>query len=484
MFSRIAKFRRNVDALSREEAQIHPVTLQFKDSEFEDLFILTHVSREMPVCLAYMGVGLLAYFGFFVLDFLILSGEELRAVVKLRAAICCMLALLLVSHFFEWVRRRVQFVQTVVLITAGMGIIGMTALIEEPARHLYYAGIILVIIYTTNFTILRFIYSFLSTVTLLIAYIIVAGYVAPVESWALMNNMFFLVATVVFSLWASYASEYYIRSDFAHHYYLLAEKEKSDELLVAAEAGNRAKSDFLAVMSHELRTPLNAIIGFAEVIQNKMFGPLGSERYESYIDDIASSGHHLLSIINSILDLTKAESGNLELRDDDIILSDAVKKSLNVFRGLAAEKDITLKFQPGDTELEVRADPRLMHQMLSNLISNAIKFTEPGGRVLVTIVDAGEQGAEISVIDNGIGISEEDLPRVVEPFVQTESSLARTNEGTGLGLPLVKRMIELHAGELSLVSKLGSGTTACLRLPVERVVGVHRVTAKEDLVVA
>jgi signal transduction histidine kinase len=235
-----------------------------------------------------------------------------------------------------------------------------------------------------------------------------------------------------------------------------------------AEMANRAKSDFLANMSHELRTPLNAVLGFSEILANQSFGPLGNERYREYAQDIHASGTHLLSVINDILDLSKAASGKLELAEDWFDAREIVNsvRRLIQLRIDEGKLSLTIRMPPGP--LMLYADERLIRQMLLNLLSNACKFTPPDGHVDCSVlVDAA--GMTFAVTDTGIGIPAEDLDRVLEPFVQLDNSLSRGHEGTGLGLALVKVMAELHGGTLRLASEAGRGTTAAVILPLDRI---------------
>jgi PAS domain S-box-containing protein len=233
-----------------------------------------------------------------------------------------------------------------------------------------------------------------------------------------------------------------------------------------AESANRAKSQFLANMSHELRTPLNAIIGFSEVIAGALFGPLDM-RYRDYANDIHGSGHHLLRIINDLLDLSKVEAGRLDLRDSTVPIGAIFDTCRRMVGERAAADGVTLDFR--QTELEVSADELRLEQVLLNLVSNAVKFTPAGGAVTVS-ADIGPAGEiVICVADTGIGMCPEDIPRALQPFGQIDNSLARTHGGTGLGLPLAQRLVELHGGTLTIESELGKGTTATVVLPAERV---------------
>ena len=235
-----------------------------------------------------------------------------------------------------------------------------------------------------------------------------------------------------------------------------------------AEIANRTKTEFLANMSHELRTPLNAIMGFSELLKGQMLGPVGNPTYVEYARDIHQSAAHLLQIINDILDLSKVEAGKIELDEREINLHALVDSSLRLVAERAGEAGVTVVNEVPASLPKLYADERLLKQILINLLSNSIKFTEKGGSVRVQAVREQTGVLALAVADTGIGISAEDLPRVMEPFRQADAALSRKYEGTGLGLPLVKSFVELHRGVFELKSQLGVGTTATMRFPRDR----------------
>ncbi len=235
--------------------------------------------------------------------------------------------------------------------------------------------------------------------------------------------------------------------------------DKSRQLEVAS----RHKSEFLANMSHELRTPLNAIIGFSEVLNERMFGEL-NEKQAEYLRDIHASGQHLLSLINDILDLSKVEAGRMELELTDFDLPMTIDNALTLVRERASRRGVTLTSTVGERVGSVRGDERKMKQVLLNLLSNAIKFTPDGGRVEVAAARDTE-AVEVSVSDTGVGIAPEDLEAVFEEFRQVGASAAK-QEGTGLGLALTRKFIELHGGKIWVTSQLGAGSTFTFTLPL------------------
>jgi len=247
-----------------------------------------------------------------------------------------------------------------------------------------------------------------------------------------------------------------------------------------AEAASRGKSGFLATMSHELRTPLNAIIGFSEMMMRQVLGPLGNEQYGTYIADIHESGTHLLQIINDILDLSKAEAGKLELHEELFDLRDTIRSVRQLIGTRIREGGLTDSVEIAADLPLLRADERKTKQLLLNLVTNAVKFTPPGGHVGILARFEPDSGLTLSVHDTGIGIAPEDLDRVLEPFEQVDSSFSRLNPGTGLGLPLVKAIAELHGGRLELNSELGAGTRVNVAFPAWRTVAETAVAASRS----
>jgi two-component system cell cycle sensor histidine kinase PleC len=234
----------------------------------------------------------------------------------------------------------------------------------------------------------------------------------------------------------------------------------------SAERAYAAKSQFLAHMSHELRTPLNAIIGFSEMMQQQLLGPIGNERYIDYIKGIRESGEHLLDLISDILDMSKIEAGKYELDIENINLSKVVRLAVHMMEGKAQDSGIRLSLSISDENLHVLADRRAVMQMMLNLLSNAVKFSKPGGKVEIDVAQKDEN-IFLKVKDHGIGIPAHKLGSVTNPFEQVSSQYTRSHEGTGLGLSITKELAELHGGGLHIESVVDVGTTVTIRLPLK-----------------
>jgi len=233
-----------------------------------------------------------------------------------------------------------------------------------------------------------------------------------------------------------------------------------------AEGASRAKTQFLASMSHELRTPLNAIIGFSEILNRELFGALGEVRYRDYARLIHESGEHLLNVVNDILDMSKIEAGKFTIVKEPFDVASLVNSCCDIMRHTAEQKGLSLKVDISRGIPELAADKRACKQMLLNVISNAIKFTEPDGWVKVS-ASVEDDTVVFAVSDNGIGIADQDLPRLGSPFVQAKGSYDRSHEGAGLGLSVVRGLARLHGGALELASTLGKGTTARIIVPLD-----------------
>ncbi|MBL8709540.1 MAG: PAS domain-containing sensor histidine kinase [Rhodospirillaceae bacterium] len=237
------------------------------------------------------------------------------------------------------------------------------------------------------------------------------------------------------------------------------------ELHRAAEAASRAKSQFLAHMSHELRTPLNAIIGFSDVTRQGTFGPVEPRRYGDYAELIHESGRLLLDLINDILDISKIEAGKFELRPEVIQAKALVETSSRLVSGMAKEAGVRLVTEVTDEVDTLYGDARAIKQIIINLLSNAVKFTPTGGRIELLIKPGPAGASTITVRDNGIGMDPEEIGRALDPFGQIDSSIAQNHRGTGLGLALVKNLVEIHGGHLDIISRRGEGTSVTAVLP-------------------
>ncbi len=260
----------------------------------------------------------------------------------------------------------------------------------------------------------------------------------------------------------------------------ITEKKKAEDAIIKArlaEDANRAKSEFLATMSHELRTPLNSVIGFSDLLLEGLVGEL-NERQIRYVRNISNSGKHLLHLINDILDLSKIEAGKTTLETDLFEVSNVFGEMESMFGSLVAVKKLTLKFETGEKPVTINGDRMRFKQILFNLISNAIKFTPEGGCVTVLAAKDGDS-LRVSVADSGIGISEEDLDNLFQPFRQLDSFLKRRYEGAGLGLFLVKKFVEMHGGKVWAESEPGKGSVFTFELPVDGAVSPQDGSASQ-----
>jgi PAS domain S-box-containing protein len=255
-----------------------------------------------------------------------------------------------------------------------------------------------------------------------------------------------------------------------------ANEEKLRAAREEAERSNRMRSAFFSNMSHELRTPLNAVIGFADLMRQETLGPLGVPKYREYAEDIRASGEHLLSIINDILDFAKLEAGALVLHQEPVSLGGLAQTSCRLMATKAEQKGVVLSCTVAADLPEAMGDPVRIKQVLLNLLSNAIKFTPTRGRVMVAATRLPDGTPAISVADTGIGIAPEDLVKVIEPFGQVDNARNREGDGTGLGLPLSHRLMEMQGGALEIASSLGIGTTVTARF--------KRVEATDDVMLA
>jgi signal transduction histidine kinase len=433
------------------------------------------LQNSLNVIRAYVIAGVLLYFCFGFLD-RIVGGHVFRTLLIIRYGIVCpILMTVCILSFFPVFVRIGQFALACNMVSSGLGVVVMTAVMPAPYNAQYYAGVLMCLIYCSSLIRLQLIYSLIISGILVGAYQISAALINPVPFATYVSNDFFLFMATGVGLFSGYYQELYVRKSYVSQKIIEAKNVTLNALLVEADNANKSKSEFLATMSHELRTPLNAIIGFSDVLHKQLYGNLGNARYLEYVADINASGLHLLAIINDILDLAKAEAGKLELREDVFDLVSCLQACLQMCAGRAEEGGVVLELATERPEIEIHADERLIRQLALNLISNAVKFTPPGGRVDVRARPNEHGEIVIEVADTGIGIPTEHLERVLRPFEQVERALSRRHGGTGLGLPFAKKIAELHGGALKLESEVDCGTHVTVHLPASRLMPQRRV---------
>ncbi|UCH75104.1 MAG: HAMP domain-containing histidine kinase [Rhodospirillales bacterium] len=451
-------------------SELNMFSLRFRNGTAERRFLCRHMLDSRTVIRLGLVAGAAIYAVFGVLDVLIVPDDIYNFwIIRLGVVFPAIGGMLLFTYSKSFVRFA-QLGLSLAMFAAGMGIIAMTVVGKPPASHWYYAGLISVVIYCASVLRIHHVYSLIVSIALFGCYQISAIYLNPTPHEVLLSNNFFLAMAIAVGATVNYVQELYLRLNYLQTRLLISEKAVSEKLRRKADAANRAKTEFLASMSHELRTPLNAIIGFSEIVKEEILGPLGTSRYKSYAEDIYSSGTHLLNIIGDMLDLATAEAGKLTFVECEFDLCKVVDECLRMFQVPDISHGLRISASLPSQSVKVYADPGRIRQIVINLVSNGVKFTEKGGEVCVSLWIDETGSCVLSVADSGIGMAADELGNATQPFFRAGNPYTSARGGTGLGLPIVQKIIEWHGGQLKIESKPGQGTVVTMRLPPERTI--------------
>ncbi|MBI4589927.1 MAG: HAMP domain-containing histidine kinase [Candidatus Rokubacteria bacterium] len=442
--------------MSDDFGQTHPLSLRFADPALEASFAEEQARKAAPVkrMAAVLGVAIMAFWAAVEALFPMAPGGRGRFLLLVG-----ILPIYVLGYAYSYARSFLRYQQGVTVTGLCLVSVALTAVTSRVLPEMFAGLLSIVSMHTIAiYTAIRLRFPAASvggwfTLAIFLGYLGSAGAPGP----ALMRIGALLAVANALGMFACYQMDLYVRREFMAM--RLRERSQADARRARdqAEAATRAKSEFLANMSHELRTPLNAIIGFSEVLGDRMFGDL-NEKQEECARDIHDSGRHLLSLINDILDLSKIEAGRMELDVTTFDFPVAIDSAMALVRERAERHGLGLDCDVDGGLGAFRGDERKFKQILLNLLSNAVKFTPPGGTITVT-ARARTAGVEVAVADTGTGMAPDDLPRVFEEFRQVGADPGKRAEGTGLGLTLTKRFVELHGGAVRVESALGKGST-------------------------
>jgi signal transduction histidine kinase len=455
-----------------DKHDLNRLTLRFADPELERRFLEAHRDGTEITTRRVFGIGALVWTLFPIWDYFVVPEIQSqmffwRIVVALPFLVGEVLLTFLPRQLFH---RIWEPSVAAVALVASLAVLGMQADTGIVIAPYVYVGLIVMCLFTHGVTMLRFHWASASTLTVFAGYVILLM-VQPMPPKLTINGITWLAAANMFAMISSYQLELLRRKAWMQARIIDQKRALSEQLVLNVqeksaqlEVANKHKSDFLANMSHELRTPLNAIIGFSEALSDRMFGEINQKQAE-YLNDIHESGKHLLSLINDILDLSKIEAGRMDLEISSFHLPSALANAMTLIRERAHRHGIQLGLEVDERLGEFDADERKFKQIMLNLLSNAVKFTPDGGRVDVS-AKKFDGKVEVAVRDTGIGIAPEDQAAVFEEFKQVGRDELRKAEGTGLGLALTKRFVELHGGAIRLESTPGKGSTFTVSLPI------------------
>ena len=450
------------------EYDVHGGTLRFRNDKTERKY--THYRGIKSVVFIRFGflLGALCFGLFSIVDYFVINDIATYSIAS-RLLVTCpfCIGISLLTYKKSFVRYAEQIISFATAL-AGLSVVLMAVFSQSDGAYLYYAGIIMVIYFPSIFQ-MRFTTAFWLASLFIVSYSILTAILKDMPMLYWINNLAFLVTATSLATITSYFPELKNRQEFTARMLARENELKSRKAKEFAEAANRAKTEFLTIMNHEFRTPLTAIRGNAEMIDMEIFGSMAENRaqYMELAGHIKKSSMHLLELINQTLDIAKNNAGMLSVQEHAFDLVRMLQDSLSLMDGYEADKHIHLVFESTLEEAMFNGDEQRLKQAIVNLLSNAIKFSKTGQTVTV-ILERTDDGYAVMVRDEGAGIPDDDQEKIFRPFEQSRNAMTRKHDGTGLGLPFVKQITELHRGTVTLHSTLGKGTMVRVTLPVLR----------------